>query len=158
MKRNFILLFISLWQLIAFANNDCSNAIALTPGTSCNSTTGTFSGATLTGATPACATESLQDVWYKFIATDVTNGIYLNSVQGLNHGLEIRQGGCNGTVIGCKNDTFAGSAENYFSNNFIVGQEYFIRVFNATAQLTTASFTICASYGRGNLYKYYRNF
>ncbi len=143
MLRNLLLLLLCLWNFISYANDDCSNAISLTPGITCSNTTGTFSGATITGAAPSCAPEALQDVWYKFTATNVTNGIYLNAVSGLNHGLEIRQGGCNGTVVGCKNDYFGGNGESYFNNNFIVGQEYYIRVFNATAQLTTASFTIC---------------
>ncbi|RZJ51719.1 MAG: hypothetical protein EOO45_32470, partial [Flavobacterium sp.] len=120
-----------------------SRYVHLTAGATCTNTTGTFSGTLSDGGAISCATGSQQDVWYKFTATEVTNGIYLNGVQGLNHGLEIRQGSCSGTVIACKNDTFGGSAENYFGNNFIVGQEYYIRVFNATAQLTTASFTIC---------------
>jgi len=143
MMRNLLLFFLSLWSFTSHANNDCSNAIALTPGITCSNTTGTFSGATLTGAAPSCATESIQDVWYKFTATDVSNGIYLNAVNGLNHGLEVRQGGCNGTVVACRNDYFAGYGESYFGNNFVVGQEYYIRVFNVTAQFTTASFTIC---------------
>ncbi len=143
MLRNLLLLLVCLWNFISYANNDCSNAISLTPGISCSNTTGTFSGATITGAAPSCATEALQDVWYKFTATDVTHGIYLNAASGLNHGLEIRQGGCNGTVVACRNDYFAGSGESYFNNNFVVGQEYYIRVFHATAQFTTASFTIC---------------
>jgi hypothetical protein len=141
--RNLLLFLLSLCCYALHANNECANAIPLTPGITCSNTTGTFSGATITGAAPSCATESLQDVWYKFTATDVTHGIYLNAASGLNHGLEIRQGGCNGTVIACRNDYFAGSGESYFNNNFVVGQEYYIRVFHATAQFTTASFTIC---------------
>ncbi|AWH86600.1 hypothetical protein HYN59_16450 [Flavobacterium album] len=125
------------------ANDLCANAVQLTPGTACNYITGTFSGSMMDGAIPACATGTQQDVWYKFIATDVTNSITLDMITSLNHGFEIIQGGCNGTVVACVNSGAAGAFESYYSNDFIPGQEYYIRVFNATNILPLSNFRIC---------------
>jgi hypothetical protein len=125
------------------ANDFCANAIQLTPGNGCTYITGNFTGSMLDGAVPACATAAQQDVWYKFTATDVTNSITLDIVSGLNHGFEILQGGCNGTVVACVNSGAAGAYESYYSNNFIPGQEYYIRVFNAANTASSSNFRIC---------------
>ncbi len=127
------------------ANDLCANATQLTPGTSCSYIQGTFSGSIKDGGTPSCATDASQDVWYKFIATDVTMSISLDSSSNLNHGFEIYQGGCNGTLLNCINAYAAGSGESYFNNNFIVGQEYYIRVINAVSSVSIRNFSICVT-------------
>lgn len=124
-------------------NNLCQNATTLFPNPTCTYTTGTFSGAMKNGGTPSCAPNASQDVWYKFTATDKTMGISLSEVQGLNHGFEIIQGGCNGTVLQCVNNVPAYNSESYINNNFSVGQEYYIRVFNVAAPLSSSTFGIC---------------
>jgi hypothetical protein len=143
MARIFTLLLFCLLQFACYANDECVNAIQLTPTTSCTYTTGTFNASNMTGSAPSCAAQSSQDVWFKFTASDVTMSIGLDGTPNLNHGFEIYQGGCNGTLITCNNTSPAGSSENYFANNFIVGQEYYIRVFNASAVLQTRNFNIC---------------
>ncbi|MGQ3232466.1 MAG: T9SS type A sorting domain-containing protein, partial [Flavobacterium sp.] len=126
------------------ANDLCANATQLTSSNTCNLTSGTFSGTLKDGGVPSCAPGASQDVWYKFTATDVTMSVYIEASQYLNPGFEIYQGGCNGTLVTCKNDYNAdGYSESYFNNNFIVGQQYYIRVFNASGTLTTRSFSIC---------------
>ncbi|MFP9100492.1 T9SS type A sorting domain-containing protein [Flavobacterium sp. RHBU_24] len=143
--RNFLLFSLLLLGFASYANNECGDAIMLTPGTTCNYTMGTFSGATLAGTAPTCTSESLQDVWYKFTATDATMRISLNATSGLNHGFLVLQGGCGGTVMACVNATPAGNAEAYTDNTYVIGQEYYIRVLNATAQFSSASFGICVT-------------
>ncbi|GEP51926.1 hypothetical protein FNO01nite_25980 [Flavobacterium noncentrifugens] len=145
MKKYLLLFFALFSQLLLHAagNDECANATTIIPGFSCDYTIGTFSGMSMNGATPSCATESLQDVWYKFTATDATMSISLNAVPGLNHGFEIIQGGCNGTILACVSTYITGYGENYFNNNFVPGQEYYVRVFNATAQLSASNFAIC---------------
>ncbi|MGV3612060.1 MAG: hypothetical protein ACO1N0_13970, partial [Fluviicola sp.] len=124
------------------ANDLCANAVTLTPNNTCVATTGTFSGALMDGGTPSCASGATQDVWYRFTATDSTMSISLSAESGLNHGFEIIQGSCGGSVFQCVNGSGGGFSESYFNNNFIPGQVYYIRVFNA-ASLSTTSFTIC---------------
>jgi predicted adenine nucleotide alpha hydrolase (AANH) superfamily ATPase len=124
-------------------NDGCANAITLTPGSNCNYTNGTFSGAMMNGGVPACGSGSQQDVWFKFTATDSTMRIFLSSESGLNHGFQLIQGSCNGTVLQCVNTNSTGISETYFNNNFIPGQVYYVRVFNASGSLSTLSFGIC---------------
>ena len=126
------------------ANDRCVNATTLTPGTACNYTFGTFSGAMMNGGIPSCGGSTVsQDVWYKFTATDSTMRISLEAVSGLNHGFEIIQGSCNGPVLQCVNNNNSSFSEGYFYYDFIPGQVYYIRVFNVSSALSTLTFGIC---------------
>ncbi len=125
------------------ANDLCANAIELTPGISCVNTPATFSGAMMNGTAPACAASASQDIYYKFTATDSTMQITLDPEVYLNHGFEIISGGCGGTVIACINSSAASYGETAFRNDFNPGQVYYIRVFNASAGLSTSAFAIC---------------
>jgi len=143
MTKFLILVAFLASALASYANNECANAIDLTPNTTCVNTTGTFNGMTISSAAPLCASSALQDVWYKFTATDSTMNIYLESQTGLNHGFELIQGGCGGTVLQCINAVGASYGENYFNNNFIPEQVYYIRVFNASGGISTSNFSLC---------------
>ena len=130
------------------ANDLCNNATIINPSTSCSPITGTFSGSSISTAAPSCAPNATQDVWYQFIATAPTIFIRLNNeFFGGDYGFELFDGSCSGASIACRNQFGAGQEESYLNNNFVVGQTYFIRFFNPTSTLTTASFTFCvASY------------
>ncbi len=143
MAKYLVLFFVSCWHILAYANDECVNAATLTPGLTCSNTYGSFSGATISSAAPACGASASQDLWYKFTATDVTMSINLTSESGLNHGFEIIQGSCAGTVLYCVNNNGTGIGEGYFNNDFIPGQQYYIRVFNASATLSSITFGIC---------------
>ncbi|RWW91661.1 hypothetical protein EPI11_18670, partial [Flavobacterium cerinum] len=141
--RYFLLFFISFWHIISYANNDeCSNAIQLTPGIACNNTLGTFQGMTLSGTAPGCDPNSSQDVWYKFTATEQTMSITAIGAFGITFslGLEIREDSCSGPIFKCVSE-FNGAA--HFAKNFVVGKTYFIRVYHPTATLIPYSFNIC---------------
>lgn len=125
------------------ANDECVNAIQLTPGLTCTPVEGSFSGSTMSDAAPSCAPSASQDVWYRFTATQSTMRVLLNATSGLNHGFEIRQGGCGGNVLACVNTYGSGISETYLDNNFSVGVEYYIRVFNANSQAVGLGFGIC---------------
>ncbi|UUC44709.1 T9SS type A sorting domain-containing protein [Flavobacterium cerinum] len=142
MMKYFLLFFISFWQLTSYANDECSNAIELIPGTTCNYSSGTFSGSTLSGSAPSCATSAMQDVWYKFTATDGMMGITVLAQSGINPAIQVFQGSCNGTVMTCSNYS-GGTLESYVNTNFVPGQQYYIRVVNALAQLSNGTFSIC---------------
>jgi len=128
------------------SNDLCANATPLTPGASCTTVSGTFSGAYFDGSTSPCAPDASQDVWYKFTPTDPTMYVEVsNSINiGLNVVMEIYAGSCGGTLVTCKNDaTAAQGYESYFNNNFVVGQTYYVRVLNASSSISTQSFSIC---------------
>ncbi len=127
----------------ANANDQCANAVTLIPGVTCNYSSVNFTGASISAPLPTCAGNASQDVWYKFTATDSTARIELEAKAGLNHGFEIIEGSCTGTVLACVNSNLSGYSESYMNNQFHPGQTYFIRVFNAQAGLSTSSFGIC---------------
>ena len=143
MTKYFILSVFTALLFVSKANDECANATELFPNPTCTNTNGTFNGMTISSVAPSCGSESLQDVWYKFTATSATMSVTLTANSGLNHGFEIIQGGCGGTVVTCVNNYFGGYGEHYFNNNFVIGQQYFVRVFNATASISTAGFGIC---------------
>ena len=143
MTNYFILSVFTAFMFAANANDECTNATELFPNPTCTNTNGTFNGMTMSGAAPLCGTASLQDVWYKFTATSATMSVTLTANNGLNHGFELIQGGCNGTVIQCVNANSSGYGEHYFNNNFVPGQQYYVRVFNAAASMSAANFGIC---------------
>jgi hypothetical protein len=124
------------------SNNECANAITLTPNINCVTTQGSFSGASFSGSVAVCMPNSSQDVWFKFVATDSTHSIFLGSASGLNHGMELIADSCNGAVLECINSNVAGTSESYFNNNFWVGRTYYIRVLNVGV-LSIANFSIC---------------
>ncbi|WP_187658705.1 T9SS type A sorting domain-containing protein, partial [Flavobacterium macrobrachii] len=125
------------------ANDLCSGAIALTPNTSCVGTSGTFSGSSNTGTTTTCFANSLQDVWYSFVATDPTMSITVTNGVSLNLGMEILTGSCSGASFVCDNSSTSTTNEFYLNNNFTVGQTYYVRVFQTEASLVTSFFNIC---------------
>jgi hypothetical protein len=125
------------------ANDICSNAIQLMPNAACVNTTGNFSGATMDVGIPGCAANTSQDVWYKFVATSSNMGIQLAAVNGLNHGFQVVEGSCNGTVISCINNNGTGLSESVNLTALTVGTTYFVRVINASATINTGNFSIC---------------
>lgn len=144
MKNNYILFFTLLAFSFSYTQNDlCSNAISITPTTTCSYVTGTFSGSSISSAAPSCTPNSLQDVWYSFLATDPTMSVGLQANSSVNHAFEIFQGSCSGTSLVCVNNNSASFGEFYANNNFVVGQTYYVRVLNASGNLTTANFGIC---------------
>lgn len=130
----------SLW-----ANNECADAIELIPSEgSCTYVSTSFSGATFGGNTISCATSASQDIWFKFVATDPVMRIAVEGVRGVNHGFELIENSCGGNLIVCKNATSTNFIdEDYIATNFVVGNTYYIRVFNASSSATTTSFGVC---------------
>lgn len=124
-------------------NNSCTDAQVLVPGSTCQNTTASFSGSSINSTVPTCATNASQDVWFQFVATETVNQVILSSSIGLDHGYEIYEGSCSGTTIHCRNNVGTNSSENGTHNNFTIGTTYYIRVFNVSSGLSTASFNIC---------------
>ncbi|MFP9098040.1 T9SS type A sorting domain-containing protein [Flavobacterium sp. RHBU_24] len=122
-------------------NDLCADAVWLIPGTTCTYTGGTFSNATISNTAASCAGLVVQDVWYKFVATDVNMDIELSADAG-DPAFEIFQGSCAGTAVLCDNSS-TGTSEAYEGTNFVAGQVYYIRVLNAAGQLSSAAFNLC---------------
>lgn len=125
------------------SNDLCADAISLTPNTNCNTTTGSFSGSGNSGTTTSCAATALQDVWYRFVATDPTMSVSLSNVNSANLGMEIITGSCTGTTFVCDNSSSSVLSEFYQNNTFTVGQTYYVRVFHVESTLQNINFTIC---------------
>lgn len=139
MKNSLRLSTVLLILLLAFQNlyaqNDlCENAITLTPEIDVtwfgNSTTGTFSGATIGSPAPTCAPNSSQDVWYKFVASATLMTVSLQS-SNQNHGIQVFEGSCSGPIMGCLN-LQANQTADFASDDFVIGNTYYVRVFNST--------------------------
>ena len=125
------------------SNDDCVDAILITPSiNTTNYIQGSFSGATMTDAVPACANNSRQDVWFKFVATDAMMRIMSNEGLGINNGFELIEGSCNGTVIECVDVRSSGQIEEYYKGTFTIGETYYIRVFQSTSSLSEGTFDI----------------
>ncbi len=125
-------------------NDECANAIELFPSQSCDAVTGTFSGSTLSGSVPVCASGASQDVWYWFTATSQMMGVTLFGTAGVSNGFEVYESSCAGNRIICRNaNNASGSAESTMFNDFTIGTAYYIRVFNAFTAPTANTFSIC---------------
>ena len=130
-------------------NDNCASAITLTPNTSCNTTSGDIAGATQSYAASGCSSGLIQDVWYKFTAT--SNGTYtimLDPSSSMDGILEVRQGSCTGTVLGCADDGGGNGGIENLDVSVTNGTTYYIRVYeynsagNTTPPATTG-FDIC---------------
>ena len=121
-------------------NDNCNGAVqfpTLQPGNYVSAT----SGKTVLNATQSltpntctgcnCLSPTAMDVWFKFTAINTSHTIQLSSLVGFDAVIEIRQGpSCNGAYLECYDPVGSPSSYNYTYNNFIVGQTYYIRVFD----------------------------
>ncbi|MBC8082986.1 MAG: T9SS type A sorting domain-containing protein [Hymenobacter sp.] len=135
------------------ANDNCTGAIALTPGATCTVTTATNAGATAsTGvAAPSCGgttTTASNDVWYSVVVpaggsvvvttSAVTGSPFTDSV------LELYAGTCGSlTSIGCNDDT-GGNFSSVTATGQPAGSTIYARVFSYGVT-ATGQFGICAT-------------
>lgn len=144
MKKYFLLLIVFLAQTISYANDNCGNAIQITPAVSCTHINGTFSGATLSGSVPGCATASSQDVWYQFTATSETMSVFVERSSfnwDMYFAVEIYEGSCTGNVFNCRPSQL--NLNGYYNNNFTIGRTYLLRVLNAAGTINALNFRLC---------------
>ena len=124
------------------ANDDCSGAISLTPGTSCTNSAGSLNNATSTTGLPAgCQSVGTHyDVWYKFTAANATETITLSSAGSnfTNPEIQLYSGTCGSlTSIACGTSSVA-------SATLAVGSVYYVRVSNVGTLVTSnGGFNIC---------------
>jgi len=125
------------------ANDDCANAVLLTPGATLTCTSpvsGTTVGATQSQSVGTCFGNPDDDVWYKFVATGTAHSIITANVTGSGTADIVTQvfDSCGGTSIVCQDSP--NSPVNL--TGLTVGNTYFFRIYSY-ALTTTTSFTVC---------------
>lgn len=123
-------------------NDDCSDAISLTPNTSCIMTTGTTVGATQ--SLSGCAGSADDDVWYSFVATSTDHAITVEAGSINDIVFQVFSGGCGGTSIECEDSTAGNSTETETLSGLTIGTTYYIRVYSYSSNTNrSGTFDIC---------------
>lgn len=124
------------------ANDDCSNAVALTVSNS-NTFAALVNGTTVsatqsTATAPACNTAGINDdVWYSFTATSATHLVHVLYSDNATT-TQVYSGTCGSLVsVSCADGVFGNS--NMLLQNLNVGQTYYVRVFSTSSTATTTS-------------------
>ncbi len=129
----------------AAANDDCANAIALSPASSCIPYSTTSNTATQSLAAITCSGWTGiadDDVWFKFTASLTAYRIEVQGAANMDAVVDLRQGpACNGTTVACADGTGAGGLESITYSSFIPGTTYYIRVYDYS--IGWGDFTIC---------------
>ena len=133
MIKKLLLLLWALLPVLALAqpsNDDCANAILITPGstTECTSTvTASLQNATASSFPVNCDGVADDDVWYYFTAINDRHSITTSNLTGTSSALrfEIFSGSCTGTLVTC------GTAINstILVDGLTTGTNYYIRIF-----------------------------
>lgn len=134
---------------IVLTNDNCVNAEAIYPNTTCVPSSGDVAGATAGGLGKASCdafggTPKLFDVWYKFQATATSHTVKVSPSAGFDAVVALHTT-CTGGQIGCAdNGGGSGAAETIISNVLTIGATYYIRVYNYGSSIpTSTSFDIC---------------
>jgi len=128
------------------ANDECANAISITPSAICIATNGTILNATTSTTTTSCA--GSKDVFYKFVANSTTATVNVTGSAGLD--LEVATfSACGTTSISCVDSKSFGQTETIPMSGLIIGNTYYIKVqdFNSSGSASTYTFTICVQNG-----------
>ncbi len=119
------------------ANDACSNAILLSSAVTCNSITGTLSGAAISvpAVSTSCGTAGA-DVWYSFTAQSAYPTITLSgtgsSLGTANARIQLLSGACGSfTSLGCVIGNLLTVASSY-PTGLAIGTTYYIRVYSNT--------------------------
>lgn len=126
------------------ANNFCTNATSLAVNTLCSTTSGTTVGAT--ESTSGCAGIADDDVWYKFVATNTTATITVNPSNTMDAVVQLYSGTCSSpTSLKCADNALTNGNEVINALALIVGNTYFIRVYDYYGGNGGGTFTICVT-------------
>ncbi len=133
---------ICVWAPTPPPNDECTGAILLTPSPECALTAGEIAGSTWSGLYPDCwfLTYGLNDVWYKFVATDAHQRIEVYPTPDLQPIIELFTGTCGALVAaGCWGQYVAGYPECYERTDLVPGQAYYFRVWDEFWALPSTS-------------------
>lgn len=127
-------------------NDNCSGAITLTASSSCNYIAGTVTGSTQLGASDSCETyfsTAAYDVWYKFVAVANNQTITVKGSESFDAVILLKDS-CNSLPFDCADKTTTGGTEVINSNGLIIGNTYYIRVYDFGSSLPDSpEFDIC---------------
>ncbi len=137
------------------ANDECTGAVVLTVGSTCQYVQGDVSGASQSLPGILCngfTGTANDDVWYSFVATAAQLTIEVAGSDSMDAVIELRSGPCaNGISVACGDATFLGGTEVIQATGLTVGQTYFVRVYDYyVAEPATTTFEICV-FGGGAL-------
>ena len=134
-------------------NDDCINAIPLTPNTNCNPTSGSLFMATHSMDANDCEAFDLtiHDVWYSFVAVAPTATVNVQGWLAVDAIVEVLSGSCsNLTPVDCVDDTapmlsygLIDEMEELYLTNLTIGQTYYIRVYDYDFENISTEFDIC---------------
>lgn len=134
------------------SNDLCGNAITLTPASTCTYTDGTTCGASPINPTtgmPTCvlSPSSTADVWYKFVATNSTATISVQSAANFDAVVQVLQNvscASSYTQMQCVNNTGVGGLETISLTGLTVSSTYWIRIVCNTGS-TGTDFQVCVT-------------
>ncbi|MBI2259182.1 MAG: hypothetical protein HYU67_09835, partial [Flavobacteriia bacterium] len=115
------------------SNDDCLNAIAVTPSnnTTCTPIASTISFATTSGQTNTCSGTADDDVWYSFVANSTDLDIDLLNIDGSTTDLyhSVYDGSCAslGTTVVCSDPNSSSLT------GLTIGNTYLLRIYSWTA-------------------------
>lgn len=125
-------------------NDDCVNAISLSPTATVCATPITGTSKFATQSMPPCTGDADDDVWYKFVATAISHSLTVTGSANYDAVLELFTGNCGGlTSMVCSDQSNAGGAESIHINSFIVGNTYYFRVYEYHHGSGSDTFNIC---------------
>lgn len=130
------------------ANDNCSEAIVLTPSLSCNTVSGTTVGATQSIPAITCATftgNANDDVWYSFTAISPNHTITVDGDTGFDAVVDVRSGSCNGTNMACADATSGGGIEQVVLSGLSNNTIYYIRIYGYGSAASNGGFTVCVT-------------
>lgn len=130
------------------ANNNCSGAINLTPSVQngiCAPICATTYGTTASTPPTGCSGTANDDVWFSFTATQISHLITVTAPPKFDAVIEMLSGPCGAmTSLGCANNPNSGGTENLTANNLIIGNVYYIRVYDYGSGIPGSfEFNIC---------------
>lgn len=129
------------------ANDECNNAIELTPNSPCTSITGSTLGATESLPPITCngfLSSDALDVWFSFVATNTAHDVEVTGSGDFDAIVEFFEGTCLGLVsLDCADATVGGETEVIMASGLTIGNTYYVRVYAWDGGAVDTDFDIC---------------
>jgi hypothetical protein len=125
------------------SNDQCSGAIPLNYGTTCNLTNGSVAYAT--ESLVGCSGSANNDVWYSFTANTTSASISVVGSNSFDAVYEVFTDNCANLIsLSCIDIGVEGESESGVINDLNIGQTYYIRVYDWLDDIpNTMTFGIC---------------
>ena len=120
-------------------NDECVNAISITPSSTCNPITADLLGATqstLAGCT------AYSDIFYKFIAASEVANITFTTSPNLNLSIGV-YASCNATTALYCDNVGLGNTKTINATDLVIGNTYYIKAGSRNGGLLSSTFSIC---------------